>query len=286
MTDQYLVADAYLVAIAHTVSEVASILGMDKESAKYAAEHKKLRSAFQREYLSVSGRLSSDTQTAYTLAFQFDLLDESHKKGAAERLIRLVMRGDFRIATGFAGTPGVLHALTQAGHLQVAYRMLQEKGCPSWLYPITMGATTIWERWDSLLPDGSINVSMIVRSQSSGTFPDGIARRNDVLQPLCAWSSGQLASHYRRRAQTSRCGLPPVRRRANARRDHHQRCRTHHDALWSGSGLMDVEEWFAESGLRGSAKYQCGSEAGREGRDGWKWETSAGSQIRGGAVAA
>jgi len=157
LTDQFLVADAYLVSIHQTASIIAKILGNESESSRYAKEHSKLRSVFQEEYLTPSGRLSSDTQTAYTLAYQFGLLDDKHLKGASERLVRLVTRGDFRIATGFAGTPGILHALTEAGHLQVAYRMLQEKGCPSWLYPVTMGATTVWERWDSLLPDGSIN---------------------------------------------------------------------------------------------------------------------------------
>ncbi|ORY31053.1 bacterial alpha-L-rhamnosidase-domain-containing protein [Naematelia encephala] len=157
MTDQYLVADAYLVAISITIAKIAETLGLQDEVKKYTDEHRRLRKAFQDEYLASSGRLSSDTQTAYCLAFQFELLDSSHLQGAAERLLRLVTRDNFRIATGFAGTPGILHALTQAGHLQVAYRMLQEKGCPSWLYPVTMQATTIWERWDSLLPDGSIN---------------------------------------------------------------------------------------------------------------------------------
>lgn len=159
MTDQYLVADAYLVAVVGKAATIAETLGMQDEAARYKDEHVRLRKAFHDEYVTPSGRLSSDTQTAYTLAYQFNLLDEVHLKGAAERLVRLVTRGDFRIATGFAGTPGVLHALTEAGHLQVAYRMLQEKGCPSWLYPVSMGSTTIWERWDSLLPDGSINVS-------------------------------------------------------------------------------------------------------------------------------
>lgn len=154
-------ADAYLVGIARTISEIATVLGKDSEAKKYSEEHTNLRKAFQHEYLSPSGRLSSDTQTAYCLAFQFDLLDKTQISGAAERLIRLARKGKFRIATGFAGTPGILHALTKAGHLEVAYRMLQEKGCPSWLYPVTMGATTVWERWDSMLPNGEINVSRL-----------------------------------------------------------------------------------------------------------------------------
>lgn len=159
LTDQFLVADAYLVAVLGIASDIAKTLGKTAEHDKYAKEHKDLRKVFQHEYVAPSGRLSSDTQTAYCLAFQFKLLDDHHIKGAAERLIRLARKGSFRIATGFAGTPGILSALVEAGHLQVAYRMLQEKGCPSWLYPVTMDATTIWERWDSLLPDGSINVS-------------------------------------------------------------------------------------------------------------------------------
>jgi alpha-L-rhamnosidase len=61
------------------------------------------------------------------------------------------------ISTGFVGTPLVLHALSEVGETSTAYRLLTETDCPSWLYPVTMGATTVWERWDSLLPDGSIN---------------------------------------------------------------------------------------------------------------------------------
>ena len=152
-------ADAYLVAVLGFASSIAAILGKTSDQERYKKQHLELRKVFQNEYLAPSGRLSSDTQTAYCLGFQFDLFDEHHIKGASERLIRLARKGQFKIATGFAGTPGILGALNKAGHLQIAYRMLQEKGCPSWLYPITMGATTVWERWDSILPDGSINVS-------------------------------------------------------------------------------------------------------------------------------
>jgi hypothetical protein len=89
-------------------------------------------------------------------AIVFGLLDEPLRQRAGDRLAALVTEADHRIATGFAGTPFVLDALTATGHLDVAYRLLQRE-CPSWLYPVTMGATTIWERWDSMLPDGSIN---------------------------------------------------------------------------------------------------------------------------------
>ena len=78
---------------------------------------------------------------------------------AGDRLAELVADAGYRVSTGFAGTPFVTWALSETGHTDAAYRLLLEQGCPSWLYPVTMGATTIWERWDSMRPDGSVNVS-------------------------------------------------------------------------------------------------------------------------------
>jgi len=147
------------VRVTGIAAKIAQKLGFESDSIEYAKQHTQLRRTFQRQYITATGRMASDTQTAYTLAFQYELFEPSHLVGATKRLVELVTRSHFRISTGFAGTPGILHVLTQTGQLQLAYRMLQEKGCPSWLYPVTMGATTIWERWDSLLPDGSINVS-------------------------------------------------------------------------------------------------------------------------------
>ncbi len=81
-----------------------------------------------------------------------------HQRERAGRQLRhLAREAEHRIGTGFAGTPEVLDALSDVGDLETAYRLLLEQGCPSWLYPITMGATTIWERWDSMLPDGTVN---------------------------------------------------------------------------------------------------------------------------------
>ena len=77
--------------------------------------------------------------------------------GPATRLAELVMEGGYNIRTGFVGTPLICDALCNTGEDAAAYRLLMQPECPSWLYPVTMGATTIWERWDSLLPDGSVN---------------------------------------------------------------------------------------------------------------------------------
>ena len=114
--------------------------------------------AFNAEFVTPTGRMASDAQTAYAVALRFDLLaTEAQRRRAAARLAELVRREDFRIGTGFVGTPLVCDALVDAGFVDDAYHLLLQTQCPSWLYPITMGATTVWERWDSMLPDGSIN---------------------------------------------------------------------------------------------------------------------------------
>ena len=71
--------------------------------------------------------------------------------------MELVRAKRHHVATGFLGTPLICDALTSAGAVDNAYQLLRQTGCPSWLYPVTMGATTVWERWDSMLPDGSVN---------------------------------------------------------------------------------------------------------------------------------
>jgi alpha-L-rhamnosidase len=92
------------------------------------------------------------------VALAFDLLPEAEqRRRAAARLASLVAQDDYRIGTGFVGTPLVCDALASAGYVDDAYHLLRQQRCPSWLYPVTMDATTIWERWDSMLPDGSIN---------------------------------------------------------------------------------------------------------------------------------
>jgi alpha-L-rhamnosidase len=99
-----------------------------------------------------------DAETAYALAIAFDLFPTmEQRQHAAERLNELVRESGYRIRTGFVGTPLMCDALCSTGRYAAAYRLLLQQECPSWLYPVTMGATTIWERWDSMLPDGTIN---------------------------------------------------------------------------------------------------------------------------------
>jgi len=134
------------------------VLGRDDDATRYAELAASVRAVWNREYVSPSGRVVSDSQTAYALALEFALLpDADQREHAARRLVEVVRRQRHRIATGFLGTPLICDALTTAGAPDDAYQLLLQRENPSWLYSVTMGATTIWERWDSMLPDGSIN---------------------------------------------------------------------------------------------------------------------------------
>jgi len=153
-----IVATAYFARSAELVARAAQVLGRDAEAARYAALAAEVRAAFAAEYVTPAGRVVSDATTAYALALEFALLpDMEQRQRAGRRLAKLVAAEGYRIGTGFVGTPLICDALCSVGEVETAYRLLLQTECPSWLYPVTMGATTIWERWDSMLPDGSIN---------------------------------------------------------------------------------------------------------------------------------
>ncbi|MFI8191789.1 family 78 glycoside hydrolase catalytic domain [Streptomyces sp. NPDC085946] len=156
-TDRYLVATAYFAHSARHLARAAAELGDDADAARYTALADEVADAFRRRYVLPSGRMTSDSPTAYALGVAFGLLTGRQRQAAGDRLAELVLADDARIATGFVGTPLICDALTDTGHLDVAYRLLLQTECPSWLYPVTMGATTVWERWDSLRPDGTLN---------------------------------------------------------------------------------------------------------------------------------
>jgi alpha-L-rhamnosidase len=158
-TDRHLVASAYLAKTTREMAQTAAIVGEDDDARHFAALADRVRAAFRREYVTAAGRVTNETATAYALAICFGLLDDDQRQHAGDELARLVAKAGFTISTGFAGTPMVTDALSSTGHLAEAYALLTETRCPSFLYPVTMGATTIWERWDSIRPDGTINPS-------------------------------------------------------------------------------------------------------------------------------
>ena len=157
-TDADVVASAYYYRSTAVLAQAAALLGHDDDAATYGALAERIRAAFLAEFVTPSGRMMSDAHTGYSIALVFGLVtDPAQAARLGDRLAELVRAHGYRIATGFVGTPLICDALSMTGHTDVAYRLLTEDGCPSWLYPVTMGATTIWERWDSMLPDGSIN---------------------------------------------------------------------------------------------------------------------------------
>jgi len=149
------VATAYLARSARTVAQAAEVLGRD--GSRFADLAERAAARFRTEYVTPAGRVGFPSQTAYALALEFDLLTDEQREHAGRLLAEQVLKDDFRIASGFLGTPLVTDALTNAGELATAYELLLQRENPSWLYAVTMGATTVWERWDSMLPDGSIN---------------------------------------------------------------------------------------------------------------------------------
>ncbi|MCV2394196.1 glycoside hydrolase family 78 protein [Actinotalea sp. M2MS4P-6] len=184
--DNDVVATACAVRTFREAAAAARVLGREDEAAELEALHEATRAAFVEHYVAADGTIRSDCPTVYALAIAFDVVDGAARDAAGDRLAALAEQNGYRVATGFAGTPYVLDALTATGHVTEAYRLLTEQGCPSWLYPVTMGATTIWERWDSMLEDGSINPGEMTSFDhyALGSVADWMHRTVAGLSPL------------------------------------------------------------------------------------------------------
>jgi alpha-L-rhamnosidase len=155
ITNKYLIAQCFYAYSTQLLINAANVLGKKEDADNYTALLGKIKDAYLREYVTPNGLISSDTQTAYVLALQFDMLPENLRLQAADRLVKNIRRYGNHLTTGFLGTPYLCHVLSRFGHADVAYQLLLQDTYPSWLYPVKMGATTIWERWDGIKPDGS-----------------------------------------------------------------------------------------------------------------------------------
>lgn len=154
VTDKYLIAQCFFAHSTELVIKAAKVLGKQDDAAKYSELMKKIKEAYVKEYITPNGRLVSGTQTAYVLALNFDMLPETFRAQAVEKLVTNV-KNYGHLTTGFLGTPYLCHVLSKNGHTDVAFNLLMRESYPSWLYPVKMGATTIWERWDGIKPDSS-----------------------------------------------------------------------------------------------------------------------------------
>ena len=153
-TEKDLIATAYFCYSTSLFSKIAEITGRKDDASTYSALANKIKAAFCQEYVTPNGRLVSHTQTAYLLAIAFDLLPDNMKHKAAGYLSEDLEKFG-HLTTGFVGTPLLCSTLSAINRDDLAFRLLMNKNYPSWLYPVLKGATTIWERWDGIKPDGS-----------------------------------------------------------------------------------------------------------------------------------
>ncbi|KLU54866.1 alfa-L-rhamnosidase RamA [Paenibacillus sp. VT-400] len=156
-TDNYFIASAYYAYSSDIVAKAAKVLGHHDLAASYDQLAQEVRAAIVKEYFTANGRLAVDTQTAYAIALYMDLVPEQHKARIAEAIRLRVRKDQNHLRTGFVGTPYLNRVLSAYGSNDIAYTLLLNDDYPSWLYAVNMGATTIWERWNSILPDGTIS---------------------------------------------------------------------------------------------------------------------------------
>jgi alpha-L-rhamnosidase len=199
VTDKYLIAQCFYAHSTQLLINAAKVLGKTDDVAVYTNLLQKIKEAFIKEYMTPNGRLVSGTQTAYVLALNFDMLPENLRAQAAERLAENVKSYNNHLTTGFLGTPYLCHVLSRFGYDSVAYKLLLQDTYPSWLYPVKMGATTIWERWDGEKPDstfetpgmnsfnhysyGAIGDWMYRSMAGIDTYEDGVGYKHIKIKP-------------------------------------------------------------------------------------------------------
>lgn len=156
-TDPYYVASAWYAYSALLTAKAAKALGKIEDEMYYGKLYEEVREAMQKEYFTPNGMCAIPTQTAKVLALHMNLIQDSHRKRIAEDLVEQLKCNGMKLETGFCGTPFLCKVLSDMGYVKEAYDILLREELPGWLYAVRMGATTVWERWDSILPDYSMN---------------------------------------------------------------------------------------------------------------------------------
>lgn len=186
-TNADLVANAVTLHSLTIMIDAATVLGDDDDADRWAYAREQLQQAFLAEFVTANGRLVSDSQTAYAMTVAWDLArTDAERIDMGRRLRDLLRRSGYLIGTGFVGTPILTEALSLAGFHDAAGLLITQRECPSWLYQVGMGATTMWERWDSMLPDGSINPGEMTsfNHYALGAVADWLHRRIGGLSTL------------------------------------------------------------------------------------------------------
>ena len=156
-TDPYFVANVYYAYSAELTAKAAQILGKSEDADFYQALHERLVAAICKEYVTPGGRIVNDTQTSNLLALQFGIVKGKDRTVCMDRLLSNLKQHKNHLTTGFAGTPYLCPVLSANGQHEIAGSVFLKDDCPSWLYHVKLGATTMWELWDGVNPDGSFN---------------------------------------------------------------------------------------------------------------------------------
>lgn len=158
-TDKYMIANAYYIYVTDIVRQTAVILGKTEAAGYYQKLGQNTLESFREEYYTSRGRIVSETQTGCVLALHFGLAREKDREKILNTLKTNIVNHKNHLTTGFVGTPYLCHALSDNGAHDIAAMLFMREDFPSWLYAVNMGATTIWERWNSIMPDGSFEMS-------------------------------------------------------------------------------------------------------------------------------
>ncbi|MDA0182677.1 family 78 glycoside hydrolase catalytic domain [Solirubrobacter phytolaccae] len=155
-TNQDFIGTAFFAFSTDLVRQAAQVLGEDADAATYASLYSQIKSAFANRWVRADGTVGSGSQTSYVLALKFGLVPDNLKAAAFNRLADDVARRGNHLSTGFLGTPFLLNVLQDGGRADLAHQLLVQDSYPSWGYMLNRGGTTIWERWDGIRPDGSL----------------------------------------------------------------------------------------------------------------------------------
>lgn len=172
------VATAYFANSCSLVAKIANILGYYDDEIYYRNMNGRIKKAYHNIFTDKKGKLKKEFQTAYVLPLAFDMTDGIETEEMVSNLVRLVKEADNHLTTGFTGTPYLLFALSDHGYLNVAYDLLLQETCPSWLYEVKAGGTTIWERWDALREDGTVNIGNLTGDKSDDSSGGGMVSFN------------------------------------------------------------------------------------------------------------
>ncbi|MGL3149378.1 family 78 glycoside hydrolase catalytic domain [Microbacterium sp. A82] len=172
------IGTAYFANSCGIVADIADLLGNPGDAARYRALREEIIVAYRAKFTDGNGLLAKEFQTGYVLPLHFGMTSGAETDQMADNLVRLIDDADGHLATGFPGTPYILFALSDNGRVDDAFRLLQQTSSPSWLYMVESGGTTIWERWDALRPDGTVNTSSLTAGGGDDSSDGGMVSFN------------------------------------------------------------------------------------------------------------